>query len=38
VKDGVVAPDEALTKSTDKAGLQLMFQQANIKVEPQLVS
>jgi twitching motility protein PilT len=38
VKDGVVAPDEAISKSTDKTGLQLMFQQANIKVEPQLVS
>ncbi|HET9959464.1 MAG TPA: type IV pilus twitching motility protein PilT [Polyangiaceae bacterium] len=32
VKDGVVAPEEALSKSNDKAGLQLLFQQANIRV------
>lgn len=30
VKDGIVAPEEALSKSTDKGGLTLMFQQAQI--------
>jgi hypothetical protein len=34
----VVAPEEALTKANDKSGLQLMFQQANIKVEAPLTS
>jgi twitching motility protein PilT len=33
VKDGAVAPDEALSKSNDKSGLQLMLQQANIKFD-----
>jgi twitching motility protein PilT len=34
VRDGVVAPEEALAKTVDKAALLTMFQQANIKVEP----
>ena len=34
VKDGVVAPEEALSKSNDKSGLQLMLQQGNIKFDP----
>ncbi|MGC4089117.1 MAG: type IV pilus twitching motility protein PilT [Polyangiaceae bacterium] len=36
VKDGVVAPEEAITKANDKAGLQLMLTQANIKFEAQI--
>jgi len=32
VKDGLVAPEEALAKANDKPGLTLMFQQANINV------
>jgi twitching motility protein PilT len=32
VKEGIVAPEEALTKANDKPGLLLMFQQANIPV------
>ena len=30
VKDGLVAPEEALAKANDKAGLMQMYQQANI--------
>ncbi|MEO6602193.1 MAG: ATPase, T2SS/T4P/T4SS family, partial [Polyangiaceae bacterium] len=30
VKDGLVSPEEALAKANDKAGLMLMYQQANI--------
>jgi len=33
VKDGIVAPDEALTKANDRVGLLTMFQQANIQVQ-----
>jgi twitching motility protein PilT len=33
-KDGVVAPEEALAKANDKAGLIAAFQSAGIKVEP----
>jgi twitching motility protein PilT len=32
VKDGIVAPEEALSKANDKAGLLQMYQQANINV------
>ena len=32
VKEGLVAPEEALSKANDKPGLLLMFQQANIAV------
>jgi twitching motility protein PilT len=35
VKDGLVAPDEALTKSNDKATLSNMFTQASIKFDAQ---
>jgi len=38
VKDGMVAADEAITKSNDKASLLLMFQQANIRVDSQLIT
>ena len=37
-KDGVVAPEEALAKANDKAGLLAAFQSAGIKVEPAAVS
>ncbi|HEX2871976.1 MAG TPA: type IV pilus twitching motility protein PilT [Polyangiaceae bacterium] len=37
-KDGVVAPEEALAKANDKAGLLAAFQSAGIKVEPAVVS
>jgi twitching motility protein PilT len=33
VKDGLVAPEEALSKANDKAGLLTLFQQANIAVQ-----
>lgn len=33
-KDGVVTPEEALSKANDKAGLLALFQQANIPVQP----
>jgi twitching motility protein PilT len=33
-KDGIVAPEEALAKANDKAGLLAAFQGAGIKVEP----
>jgi twitching motility protein PilT len=33
VKDGVVAPEEALAKANDKAGLMTAFQSAGIKLE-----
>jgi twitching motility protein PilT len=33
VKDGIVAPEEALAKANDKAGLLGAFQAANIKVD-----
>jgi twitching motility protein PilT len=36
VKDGAVAPEEAISKSNDKSSLLLMLQQANIKFDPQL--
>ena len=32
VKDGIVAPEEALSKSYDRATLTLLFQQNNIAV------
>jgi twitching motility protein PilT len=35
-KDGIVAPDEALAKANDKAGLLAAFQSAGIKVESAL--
>jgi twitching motility protein PilT len=38
VKDGAVAPDEAISKSNDKASLLLMFQQANIRVDLQVAA
>jgi twitching motility protein PilT len=34
VKDGLVAPEEALAKANDKPGLTQMFQAANIAVPP----
>ncbi len=34
VKDGLVAPDEALAKSNDRATLASIFQQNNIPVPP----
>ncbi len=34
VKDGLVAPEEALAKANDKGGLTQMFQQANIPLPP----
>jgi twitching motility protein PilT len=34
VKDGLVAPEEALAKANDKAGLLQMYQQANIPMPP----
>jgi hypothetical protein len=37
-KDGIVAPEEALAKANDKAGLSRAFQSAGIKVEPMVVS
>jgi twitching motility protein PilT len=37
-KDGIVAPEEALAKANDKAGLLAAFQSAGIKVEPLVVS
>jgi twitching motility protein PilT len=37
-KDGIVAPEEALAKANDKAGLLAAFQSAGIKVEPMVVS
>jgi hypothetical protein len=33
VKDGIVAPEEALARANDKAGLLSQFGQAGIKVE-----
>ncbi len=35
VKDGTVAPEEALAKANDKAGLMQMYQQANIALPAQ---
>ncbi|HEX3851301.1 MAG TPA: hypothetical protein VHW01_10075, partial [Polyangiaceae bacterium] len=32
VKDGIVAPEEAIAKANDKAGLLQMYQAANIAV------
>ena len=37
-KDGIVAPEEALAKANDKAGLLAAFQSAGIKVEPMVIS
>ena len=37
-KDGVVAPEEALAKANDKAGLLAAFQSAGIKIETPAVS
>ena len=34
VKDGLVAPEEAVAKANDKAGLLQMYQQANIAMPP----
>jgi twitching motility protein PilT len=34
VKDGLVAPEEALSKANDKPGLLQMYQQANIAMPP----
>jgi len=38
VKDGLVAPEEAMNKSNDKASFATMLQQANIKFDPTLAS
>jgi len=37
VKDGLVAPEEALAKANDKPGLLQMYQQANIAMPPSKV-
>ena len=34
VKDGSISPDEAFSKSYDKASLQTLLQQANIPFQP----
>jgi twitching motility protein PilT len=38
VKDGLVAPEEALSKAADKAGLLMLFQQANIATQSAVAS
>jgi len=38
VKDGTVAPEEAMSKSNDKSGLQLLYQQNSISYTPAPVS
>ncbi|HEY6079509.1 MAG TPA: type IV pilus twitching motility protein PilT [Polyangiaceae bacterium] len=38
VKDGLVTPEEAISKANDKPGLLAAFQSAGIKVEPVVVS
>jgi twitching motility protein PilT len=38
VKEGQVEPEEAMSKSTDKSGLQLLFTQNQIPYAPQAAS